>query len=163
VPTIDAKIADTYALVSAIHERPCILVDGDNDGRGYFEAVKTSTPPPRAVVFWPQGWAMEHVISWIAGADEAAMLAVLAAALGTNFADAQALTAHLLTRKSYAPTHESAAVTLMGNSACRARAVQLLNALCDVLRNPLTANTPLFTRIEADSNAAMHVFRFVPT
>lgn len=162
VPTIDAKIADTFALVSAVHARPCILVDGDNDGRGYFESVKGSDPPPRCVVFWPQGWAMEHVVSWIAGADEAAMLTALGTALGAPFADREALTAHLLTQKSYAPTHENAAVTLMANAGCRARAAQLLGALCDVLREPTNANTPLFTRIDEDSTAAMHVFRFAP-
>lgn len=163
VPTIDAKIADTFALVSAVHARPCILVDGDNDGRGYFDAVKGSNPPPRCVVLWSQGWAMEHVVSWIAGADEAAMLTALGTALGTPFADREALTAHLLTQKSYVPTHESAAVTLMANAACRARTAQLLNALCDVLRDPANANTPLFARIPVDSTADMHVFRFVPT
>jgi hypothetical protein len=162
VPTIDAKIADTLTLVSAVHARPCILVDGDKEGRGYFDAVKTSNPPPRCVVFWPQGWAMEDVVSWIAGADEAAMLAALGAALGTAFADRRALTTHLLTQKSYAPTHESAAVTLMANEPCRLRAAQLLNALCDVLRDPANANTALFARIPADSTAAMHVFRFAP-
>ncbi|HRK34612.1 MAG TPA: hypothetical protein PLJ47_08455, partial [Candidatus Hydrogenedentes bacterium] len=162
VPTIDAKIADTFALVEAVHARPCILVDGDNEGRGYFDAVKATTRPPRAVVFWPQGWAMEHVVSWIAGADEAAMLAALGTALATPFADRDALANHLLTQKSYAPTHESAAVVLMGNAACRARAAQVLNALCAVLRDPATANTPLFTRSAADSTADMHVFRFVP-
>lgn len=162
VPTIDAKIADTFALVGAVHARPCILVDGDNDGRGYFDAVKGSNPPPRCVVFWPQGWAMEDVVSWIAGADEAAMLTALGTALGAPFADREALTALLLTQKSYAPTHESTAVILMGNAACRARAAQLLNALCAVLRDPANANTPLFTRIAADSTADMHVFRFVP-
>jgi hypothetical protein len=114
------------------------------------------------VVFWPQGWAMEHAISWIAGADEAAMLTALGAALGVHFPDRQALALHLLTQKSYAPTHESAAVTLMASSACRARAAQLLNALCAVLRDPANANTPLFMRIPADSTAAMHVFRFAP-
>ena len=93
---------------------------------------------------------------------EAAMLAALGTALGTPFANAQALTDHLLTQKSYAPTHESAAVILMGNATCRARAAQVLNALCEVLRDPANANTPLFTRIEADSTADMHVFRFVP-
>lgn len=160
VPTIDAKIADTFALVRAVHARPCILVDGDNDGRGYFDAVRISNPPPRCVVFWPQGWAMEHVVSWIAGADEAVMLAALGAALGTRFANAQALTNHLLTQKSYAPTHETAAIILMENAACRARAAQLLNALCAVLRDPANANTLLFTRIAADSTADMHVFRF---
>jgi putative ATP-dependent endonuclease of the OLD family len=162
VPTIDAKIADTFALVSAVHARPCILVDGDDDGRGYFDAVKVCNPPPRCVVFWPQGWAMEHMVSWIAGADEAPMLAALGTALGTPLEDAQALTTHLLTQKSYAPAHESAAVILMGNAACRARTAQLLNALCAVLRDPANADTLLFTRIAADSTGDMHVFRFVP-
>lgn len=163
VPTIDAKIPDTFALVNAIHTRPCILVDGDDDGRGYFDPVKASNPPPRCVVFWPQGWAMEHAISWIAGADETQTLPALETALGSPFADLQALTAYLLTRKSYAPTHENTVVTLMANAACRGRAALLLNALCDVLRDPATANTPLFARVAADSTAAMHVFRFVPS
>ncbi len=162
VPTIDAKIADTFALVSAVHARPCVLVDGDNDGRGYFDAVKVSNPPPHTVIFWPQGWTMEHVISWVAAADEASMLAALGTALGQAFTNRAALTSYLLTQKSYVPTHESAAVTLMANAACRARAAQLLNALCDVLRDPANANTPFFARIAADSTAAMHVFQFVP-
>jgi putative ATP-dependent endonuclease of the OLD family len=50
----------------------------------------------------------------------------------------------------------------MANAACRARAAQLLNALCKVLRDPANANTPFFVRIEADSTATMHVFRFAP-
>jgi putative ATP-dependent endonuclease of the OLD family len=50
---------------------------------------------------------MEHVVAWIAGADEASMLAALGAALGMPFADRQALTAHLLTKKSYAPIRSS--------------------------------------------------------
>jgi hypothetical protein len=163
VPTIDAKIVDTFALVSVVHARPCILLDGDNDGHGYFDAVKTKNPPPRCVVFWPRAWAMEHVVSWIAVAEGTAMLATLGAALGTPFANAEAFTAHLLTQKSYAPTHESAAIALMANAACRARAARLLNALCAVLRDPTGANTSLFTRIEADSTAAMQVFEFAPT
>lgn len=160
VPTIDAKIADTFALVSAVHSRPCILVDGDNDGRGYFDAVKAGNPKPHCVVFWQQGWAMEHVVSWIGCADEAAMLTALGVLLGQTFVDSPALTAYLLTQKSYAPTHENVAVTLMGNVACRTRAAQLLNGLCEVLRDPANADTPLFTRVAADSTADMHVFRF---
>lgn len=162
VPTIDAKIADTFAFVSAVHARPCILVDGDAAGSGYFDAVKASNPPPRVVVFWPQGWAIENVISWIASIDEAAMLAALGDSLGAAFADLTALTTYLLAKKSYVPVHESAAVTLIGNAACRARAAQLLNALCEVLRDPANANTPRFARIAEESTADMHVFRFIP-
>lgn len=163
VPTIDAKVADTFKLVNAVHARPCILLDGDNDGRGYFDAVKNSNPPPHAVIFWPQGWAMEHVVAWIAGADETAMLAALGTTLGTSFTDVEALVAYLLTQKSYAPTHESVAVVLMGNEACRARAEQLLNALCAVLRDPANSKPPLFACLTADTTADMHVFQFSPT
>jgi hypothetical protein len=163
VPTIDAKIVDTFALVSSVHARPCILVDGDNAGRGYFDAAKEMSPPPRCVVFWPQGWAMEHVISWLAAADQAAVLPALGMTLGTEFADGQALTAYLLAHKCYAPTHESALTTLMSNEACRGRGVALLNALGDLLRDPTSATSPLFAPVEADSTADMQVFEFVPT
>jgi putative ATP-dependent endonuclease of OLD family len=162
VPTIDAKVVDTFTIINKVHARPCVLVDGDPDGRGYFDAVKVSAPPPKCVVFWPQDWAMEHVIAWIARADEANVLAALGTALGHNFVATDDLVAFLLTRKSYAPTHEAAAVSLMGNPACRTRAAQLLAALCDVLQESANVNTPLFPRIPADSTAEMHVFRFSP-
>ena len=162
VPTNDAKIAETYAFVSAVHARPCILLDGDNDGRGYFDAVRIARPPPGCVVFWPQGWTIEHVVTWIAGADETEMLTSLGTALGDTFANTQALTDFLLRKKSYVPTHESTAVTLVANPACRARAAQVLDALCHILRDPTSANTPLFERVAADSTEVMFVFRFAP-
>jgi putative ATP-dependent endonuclease of OLD family len=162
VPTIDAKISDTFALVKAVHSRPCILVDGDSDGRSYFDAVKKQAPPPHCAVFWPSGWSMEHVVSWIASADERAILDVLETKLGKRLLDRQALASYLLTQKSYAPTHESVAITLMASERCRARTAQLLRALCDVLRYPANANTPLFSRVSADSTAATHVFSFTP-
>jgi len=162
VPTIDAKIGDTFSLVNAVHAHPCILVDGDSDGRSYFDAVKLSNPPPRCVVFWPQDWAMEHVVSWIASADEATMLAELSHALGETFSNSQELIDYLLSKKTYAPTHENTTVTMLSNNACQIRATQLLNALNSVLRDPANANSPLFTRVTADSTTGMHVFRFAP-
>jgi hypothetical protein len=162
VPTYEAKVADTFVVVSRVHTHPCILLDGDDAGRGYFDSLKTSNPPPRGVVFWPKDWAMENVVAWIACADEGRMLAELGATLETAFANAQALTEYLLTKKSYAPTHETVAVTLMSNKACQTRAANLLDALCDVLREPSSANTQLFTRIQSDSTAIIHVFQFSP-
>jgi energy-coupling factor transporter ATP-binding protein EcfA2 len=162
VPTIDAKIADTFAIINKVHARPSILLDGDAGGRAYFVAVRASAPPPKCVVFWPRGWAMENVVTWIARADEANARASLGTALGQVFATAEELTAFLLAQKSFAPTHESAAVTLMANPACRARTAELLGALCDILRDPANANSSLFTRVPAISTATMQVFRFVP-
>lgn len=162
VPTDQAKIADTLAIISRVHSRPCVLLDGDGAGRGYFDAVKVMNPPPCCVVFWPENWAMEHVLTWIVGADEAGMLPALGAALGEAFADAPALTDYLLSRKSYAPTHETTAVALMANTACRARAAQMLTALSDVLCDPANATTAMFKRIQTDSTIAMQVFQFAP-
>ena len=162
VPTIDAKIADTFALISNVHARSCILLDGDPAGRGYFEALRTSGHAPRCVMFWPRDWAMEHVVSWIAAADQSNALTALGAALGETFATEQETIDFLLTNKSYAPTHESVAVTLMAIPACRNRAAKMLGALCDVLRDPGNATPDLFVRIPADSTATMQVFQFEP-
>jgi len=162
VPTIDAKVIDTFAIINNVHSRPCILVDGDTDGRGYFDAVRACAQLPKCVVFWPRDWTMEHVVAWIASADETNVLAALGTTLGQSFAIRDELVTFLLTHKSYAPTQESAAVILMGNPACRARAAQLLGALCDVLRDPANVNTGLFLRVPADSVPAMHVFIFSP-
>jgi putative ATP-dependent endonuclease of OLD family len=162
VPTNDAKVNDTFAAINGVHPRPCILLDGDPAGRGYFDAVRGNVPPPRCVVFWPQDWAMEHVVSWIASADPTKALTVLGTAFGQTFASDNELAAFLLTHKSYAPTHESVSLHLMSNPACRARAAQLLGSLCDVLRDPKNAGPNLFSRIPADSTGAMQVFRFSP-
>jgi hypothetical protein len=94
VPTNDAKVADTLRLVSAVNEWPCLLLDGDEDGRGYFTAVRESGSLPRTVVFWPDDWAIEHVVAWIAAADELTMLADLGTALDQTFADLHSLTNH---------------------------------------------------------------------
>lgn len=162
VPTIDAKVAETFAIINKVHARPCILLDGDTDGRSYFDSVRGSAPPPKCVVFWPQDWGMEHVIAWIVGADEPNALATLEASLSKTFGSTDELVAFLVARKSYAPTHESVAVSLMGNLACRTRAAQLLCDLCDVLRDPAKVNTALFQHIPAESTVEMHVLSFSP-
>jgi hypothetical protein len=90
------------------------------------------------------------------------MLTSLGAALGETFKNVHALIDYLLAKKSYSPTHETAAVALMVNPACRYRTAQMLRGLCDALRSPAGADTPLFVRIAADSTDTMHVFRFAP-
>lgn len=162
VPTIDAKIADTFQLVNAVHAKPCILLDGDADGRGYFETVKTSNPPPRCVVFWPDNWAMEHVVSWIASAGKTTVLSDLSSVLDTPIDSINTLTTHLLSRKTYAPTQESVSIILMQNNDCHARAAQLLNGLSTVLRDPANTTSPIFMRLDSDSTDDMHVFKFQP-
>lgn len=164
VPTIDAKIEDTLRAVQNVHSRPTALLDGDAAGRNYFALIQELQPGPRAVVFWPPDWAMEQVVTWIANADEAFALPTLGLALGETFNSLDELTQYFVDKKSYAPTHETVATTLMSNEACRNRIGTLLSGLSDVLNEmALPAGAaPLFVKDQALSTSEMQVFRMAP-
>lgn len=161
VPTDDAKIAETHDVVRRVHPHCAILVDGDQAGRGYLTELNAADPSPSAAIIWPTDWKVEHVITWIAEANLAQILPRLAEANGTAIGTAAELSAFLEERKSYAPTQEITSAILMGEAACRERAAQLLNALCDTLIDPSVQSSPLFVR-ETDDGAAMPTFRFEP-
>jgi putative ATP-dependent endonuclease of OLD family len=161
VPTIDAKVLDTYEMAKGVHGSACVLIDGDAEGRNYFQLVKDSAPPPKCVVSWPHDWEMENVVAWIAAADATSWTA-LSAALGQAIASSPDLVAFLLNKKSYAPTHETVAVVLMSIPNCRTRAAKLLGSLCDLLRNPAGPEPEHFVHVADDSNAATQFFRFAP-
>ena len=164
IPTIDAKIEDTLRIVQSVHSRPTALLDGDAAGQTYLAAIRQLQPGPRVVVLWPQDWAIEHVVAWIASADEAYALPALGQALNETFNTRDELTQYLLARKSYAPTHETVATTLMANDACRNRTGTLLSSLSDTLTGmALPAGIPpLFAVEQALSTADMQVFRMAP-
>ena len=164
VPTIDAKIEDTLRIVANIHSHPTALLDGDAAGQTYFNAIQQLQPGPRAVVFWPQDWEIEHVVAWIAAADEPSALPALGQALGQAFDSLDELTQHLLARKSYAPTHETVATTLITNEACRNRTGELLSSLSDILTGTESPEgaAPIFALQPDVSTANMQVFRMAP-
>jgi putative ATP-dependent endonuclease of the OLD family len=137
-----------------------VLLDGDSAGHGYFHAIREKHRPPYRVVLWPEGWEMEKVVTWIAAADRENTFRALGHALGETFATENDLRRFLLARKSYAPTHEAVAVTLVTNQAYEERIAQLLGGLADALRG--TAVPPLFQRREADSTVDMEVWTVVP-
>ena len=110
---------------------------------------------------WPQDWTIECVISWIASADDTYALLALGVALDETFDTLDELTHHLLARKSYAPTHETVAATLMANEACRNRTGTLLSSLSDTVTGaelPPGAS-PLFRVEPALSTEQMLVYR----
>ncbi|EDM33295.1 hypothetical protein RTM1035_14962 [Roseovarius sp. TM1035] len=161
VPTDDAKIAETHEVVRRVHQNCAILVDGDQAGRGYLAELNEADPSPSAAIIWPTDWKIEHVITWIAEANLEQVLPKLVEANGTAIGSAAELSVFLEGRKSYAPTQEITSSILMGESACRKRAAQLLNALCDTLLDPSVQSSPLFIR-ETEDGAAMPTFRFEP-
>ena len=164
VPTIDAKIEDTLQIVTGVHPHPTVLLDGDPAGRTYFDAIIQLQTAPRVVVFWPDNWAIEHVVSWIARADETYALPALGEALGENFAFLDELTRYLLDKKSYAPTQETVATILMANENCYSRAGELLSSLSDALTGapPQRGRPRLFVSLEDDCIADMQVFQMAP-
>lgn len=161
VPTDDAKIYETHEVIRGVHRNCAVLVDGDKAGRDYIDQLRATDPTPNAAIIWPENWSVEHVVSWIAGANEATMLTALGAANEVTFADSRELVTFFESRKSYAPTQETTSSVLMNDSACRVRAAQLLNALCDTLLNPASQSSPLFV-LETEEGTAMPTFRFVP-
>jgi len=164
VPTIDAKIEDTLRIVQSVHSRPTALLDGDAAGQAYFAAIRQLQPGPCVVVFWPQDWAIEHVVAWVASSDEVDALQALGQALDQTFNTLDELTQYLLANKSYAPTHETVATTLMANEVCRNRTGALLSSLSDILTGTTlpAGAAPLFVLDQALSAENTRVFRMAP-
>lgn len=161
VPTDDAKIAETHNVVRQVHRHCAILVDGDQAGKDYLVELNAADPSPSAAIIWPSDWKIEHVVTWIAEANIAQVLPRIAEASGETIDNAAELSAFLEDKKSYAPTQEITSTILMGEAACRKRAAQLLNALCDTLLDPSAQSSPLFVPVTIDG-VAMPTFRFEP-
>jgi putative ATP-dependent endonuclease of OLD family len=134
VPTVDARIVDTFEIVRSVHGTVLCLTDGDDAGMGYVDSLRGLTVPPGVIVAWPVGWAMEDVIVWLAGAAWARSVGVLESGVGIQLPDAPALREYLLTIKSYQPHQIAVAEALAGIRECRERATALLNDLADVAR-----------------------------
>jgi hypothetical protein len=77
VPTHEAQVVRTHALLSHLHVRLCCLVDGDSAGDGYARSLLAAAPPPAAIFRWPTGWTIEHAVGWLLDADEPGGVAAL--------------------------------------------------------------------------------------
>ena len=134
VPTVDAKMADTFTLTQPVHGDVLCLVDGDKDGEHYLKTLLSLSIAPRVIYAWPYGWSIERVIAWLAEADAAQAHFALSSALGAPIGDSDSLTKLLLQRKSYAPTQQIVCQLLAGITSCRDRATELLNDMADIAR-----------------------------
>jgi putative ATP-dependent endonuclease of OLD family len=134
VPTADAKVVETFAIVRAAHDEVFCLVDGDDAGDRYLDGLKVASTAPGTVVRWPDGWAIEDVIIWFAKADASAALDAINTAISEPSTDYAALRVLLLKSKSYLPVQKAVAAALASNSLCRARMTNLLNEMADVGR-----------------------------
>jgi len=84
MPTEDAKVLETYALMAGIHSRICCLVDGDPAGLQYARKLQALASPPAAVIRWQQDAMIEDAVGWILAADEVTVISALRAQLRSS-------------------------------------------------------------------------------
>lgn len=124
VPTPDAQVVRTYALLARLHGRVCCLVDGDPAGAGYIRDLLAAAPRPAAILRWPDGWTIEHVVGWLLEPDERGVLAALSHMPdppGSTVAAVDRLTAH----KNDIVLYEAIGEAIADTPACSARALEL--------------------------------------
>lgn len=128
IPTEDAQVVETQALLARLHSRICCLVDGDEEGDRYTVELLRSALPPIRILRWPDGWAIEHVVAWILRADEPAALEHLENVAGHRFTIDE-ITARLEAQKVNVVLYEDVAEVIAQTPACAARARDLLAAI----------------------------------
>ncbi len=129
VPTEDAKVVETYQLMSRLHGQVCCLVDGDGEGQRYVERLLATLAPPAAVIRWNDGAMIEDAIGWILAADEATVIANLNIPPMAPFTSAADVVDYLKEKKMDIVAYEIVAEAVAATPACRERAAELLSGL----------------------------------
>jgi putative ATP-dependent endonuclease of the OLD family len=128
VPTEDAKVVETCPLISRVHDRVCCLVDGDEDGDRYAEHLRALPDPPRQILQWPRGWAIEKAVGWVAEADAVGIMRNLGE-LATPPTSVDDLVNALIANKAKPIVYEIVASAIAETPACAAKANELLGAI----------------------------------
>ncbi|AVP98910.1 chromosome partitioning protein [Ahniella affigens] len=128
VPTEDAKVIETYQLLSRLHQRVSCLVDGDAEGLRYVHQLQKATAPP-AIIRWNDGAMIEDAVGWVLLADEGTAVAKLSELSQVPPASAADVVAHLKSKKMDLIAYEHVAETISTTPHCRSRAADLLAGL----------------------------------
>lgn len=150
VPTEDAKVVETHAMLRRVHPRACCLVDGDAEGQRYAQQLVAATPAPAAILSWPDGWMLEDAVGWILQADEANVVAGIRALIDPlRPANAADVVERLKAKKMDIVLYEAIADAIANNAASAARAADLFGAIslaCSGAATPrFTANAGVLT------------------
>ena len=151
IPTSEAKVAETCAVLAKAHPAVCALVDGDYDGVRYADELDAQNTGARLALRWPDGWSIEDVVDWIIAADEAALIARLNTDLVSPPGDRATLLGQLKSedRAQHGIKGDLVACEIIANALaehppCRQRARALLQAMAAACAGEAT---PLFTTI----------------
>ncbi|PBB39619.1 AAA family ATPase [Mesorhizobium sp. WSM3868] len=69
IPTKDARINETYRDLAVVHPALSCLVDGDQSGNDYKNALSAGVSPCPRIIQWPNGWEIEDVVAWVCAGD----------------------------------------------------------------------------------------------
>jgi hypothetical protein len=137
VPTRDSAIQVTYERLAGLHDRVFALVDGDDAGNDYVGHLLGCNPPPRVVVQWVDGWAIEDAVTWAIDAGGQVLFEDIQERLNRQFVDLPALREALANDngaegglKSHYMAHEEIANAMKASEPCVVRVEQLLEGLC---------------------------------
>lgn len=136
VPTRKSAVKVTYERLRALYRNVMVLVDGDAAGDEFVRQLRECSPPPFAIVQWPQGWSIEDAVGWVLAADETAVLEEVASRLDRVSSDLGDLVRDLKNEdgrtgglKAHYIAHEEIAGAMRRRPPCVQRAVSLLDAL----------------------------------
>jgi putative ATP-dependent endonuclease of the OLD family len=132
IPTDDAKVVETYRLISPLHPRACCLVDGDRDGLRYIAGLRDLPQPPASILRWHDGAMVEDVIGWILDADAPQALPLLASLAAVAPHTVDDVVARLKEAKVDIVAYEMIADAIVNTPSCRRRAVELFDAIASV-------------------------------
>jgi len=129
VPTEDAKVVETFQLLSATHNKVCSLVDGDRDGKRYITSLLAEPTAPTSVIRWADDEMIEDAIGWILAADEDDVVGRLTELTEVAPSTVSDIVTHLKIKKVDVICYESVADAIVNSPLCRARAAELFSCL----------------------------------
>ena len=136
VPTSDGKVRETCEVLAKGHPQIMALVDGDDEGRRYANALDESNAGAKRILRWPDAWAIEDLVCWVIEADEAQMMTRLNEDLRLAPSDRTTLLARLKSDdrarhglKGDGVAYETIANAMSEHPSCRARARAALHAI----------------------------------
>jgi hypothetical protein len=131
-PTKDARCAEVFTHLHAIHPNVVCLFDGDRAGDEYTASCCKLPDPPSKILRWPNDWAIESVVAWVVAGDMAILANAELAAAGVpqqvqEFSEA--LAGDLKTDEII---HSRLADAMISSQGCRRRIAHMLGLLCDL-------------------------------
>lgn len=138
IPTHDAAVEATVQALTPLHPRLTALVDGDDTGISYAHSLAATAAPAITILRWPDNWTTEDALGWILEANIPDALRELNQNLSPEATSAANLVARLKSSdravnglKQDQIAYEAIVDAIGTIDACRTRATEVLNAICD--------------------------------